>query len=172
MKKKKIDYLYHVTTYRRLETIAEDGLRRGHARAIGAPSYDANAARGIFLTDPEGVFFWHARAEDHAEHGSDDVLEDGSIPVVLRVDVDDLPDEELDEDEAGTKDACADAWISEGPVDPENIEVFDGEAWIQVTDWEELNPELGVEKVDEDDDGEPIYGFPERSKLFPPDLWP
>lgn len=169
---KKREYLYHVTTYRRLEDIAEDGLRRGRARAIGAPSYDANAARGIFLTEAEGVFFWHARAEDHAEHGSDDLLEDGVVPIVLRVDVDDLPDEELEPDEPGSHDARADAWISQGPIEPDTIEAFDGQGWVPVSDWEQIDPSLGVEEIDEDDEGEPIWGFPNRSELFPPELWP
>lgn len=167
--KRKVEYLYHVTTYRRLESIAEEGLRRGHARAIGA-SYDAHANRGIFLTEPDGIFFWFHRAENHAEHGSDDVLEDGVVPVVLRVDIEDLPDEELQSDELGTKDAHHDAWISEGPIDPEDIEVFDGEDWIPITDWEDLDPELGVEQVDQDDEDLPIYGFPKESGLFPKSL--
>lgn len=171
---KKISFLYHVTTYRRLESIAERGLRRGHARAIGAPALDGHAARGIFLTEPEGVFFWHARAEQHAEHGTDDLLEDGVVPIVLRVDARNLPDEELEEDEEGTRDSGGhEAWISDGPIEPEDIEAFDGERWIPIADWEDIDPELGVEVVDQDeDDGEPIYGFPDRSKLFPPELWP
>lgn len=169
---KDTSYVYHVTTYRRLEAIAERGLLRGRARAIGAPSLDSHAAQGIFLTDPEGVFFWHGRAELHAEAGSDDVLEDGVVPVVLRVDVEDVPDDELAPDEEGTRDASADAWIAQGPIESDDIEVFNGKKWVEIADWESVDPILGVEKYDDDDDGEPIYGFRQRSKLFPDELYP
>lgn len=166
------EYLYHVTTYRRLETIADTGLLRGRARAIGAPSHDHHAAKGIFLTEAGGVFFWHSRAEDHANHGSDDVLEDEVVPVVLRVHPDSIPDEEYEQDAEGTRDALSDAWIVQGPIDAEDIDVFDGKDWIPIEAWESIDPMLGVVKVDVDDDGEPIYGFPHDSGLFPPELHP
>lgn len=167
------DYLYHVTTYRRLETIAEHGLLRGRSRAIGASSLDTHADKGIFLTEGGGVYFWHARAEDHANAGSDDLLEDGVIPVVLRIpdDVAAIPDvDELDEDDVGTENAGADAWASNGPIKPADIEVYDGKAWVPVALWETIDVMRALEPVDQDDDGNPIYDFVDDSPLLPPEL--
>lgn len=165
------EYLYHVTTVRRLEAISEDGLVAGRARAIGASAYDSHAKQGIFLTVGEGVFFWHARAEDHAEHGSDDLLEDGVVPVVLRVMAEDI-DGKLIPDEIGTGDAKHDAWIASGPIEPVALEVFDGEEWVSIVEnWDAVDPALGVEEFEEDD-GETFYLFPNESKLFPPELMP
>lgn len=168
------EFLYHVTTYRRLREIAERGLERGRARAIGASAYDDHARRGIFLTSAEGVFFWHSRAEDHAEHGSDDLLEDGVVPVVLRIDERGIPDDRLEGDPIGTHDARADAWIAEGPIDPEYIEVFDGDDWIPIHEWRRIDPHLGVVEEEDPDgeEGEVLYFFPDRSPLLPEELWP
>lgn len=163
------EYLYHVTTWRRLQAIAEDGLALGRGRAIGASAYDSHAQKGIFLTDGEGVFFWHGKAEDHAEHGSDDLLEDGAVPVVLRVMAEDI-NGKLIVDEIGTNDARHEAWISERPIAAVLLEVFDGSDWIAVEDWESVDPGLGVEEFEEDD--ETFYQFPHESGLFPPELKP
>jgi hypothetical protein len=174
MKKDEDDYLYHVTLWNRLEAIAEDGLQRGRSRAIGASAYDAHAARGIFLTDADGVYFWVHRAEDFAEHGADDLLESGSVPVVLRVLVDDLPDEELEQDTAGTRDAHHDAWISVGPIEPDVIQVFDGSEWIDVSEWESVDIEPALkdmatdeERDEEDDPDLHIWVFDNPNPMIP-----
>lgn len=176
------EYVYHVTYYGRLGSIAERGLVPGRARAIGGPAYDAHAKGRIFLTEVDGVFFWHARAEEHAEHQSDDVLEDELIPVVLRVDLDFL-EEDLIEDPLGTRDANHDAWLTSEAIDPDYIEVYDGDEWILVEDWRDIDPEIAIdteiqevddEDEEDEDDGygdEPVelHSFKVDSPLLPPE---
>lgn len=159
------EVLYHVTYWSRLERIAEHGLERGRGRAIGGPAYDTHARRGVFLTELDGVYSWHARAEDHAENGSDNVLEDGLVPVVLR-----MPRAaagELEPDDVGSEDAQAEAFIAHGPIKASALEVYDGKEWVDVANWERVDPADGVEEDEED--GETLYFFPVDSPLIPPE---
>lgn len=169
--RKDTDYLYHVTTYRRLETIAEEGLVRGHARAIGASALDDHARKGIFLTELGGVFFWYSRAEEHAEHGSDDLLEDGAVPVVLRTPWGDELEDALDADEIGSNDAKAAAYIAEQPIDGADLEVFDGKRWIAIDDWEDVDPEVALQDMADEEEEGPIWSFlpAGQEKLLPPE---
>lgn len=171
-----VEWLYHVTTYGRLESIAEDGLRKGLARAIGAPSYDSHAARGIFLTEVDGVFFWMSKAEDHAESGSDKPYEDGLLPVVLRTAVDWLEFEDLIDDNIGTNDALANAWIYPGNIEPGSIELWNGEEWVTIDEWETVDPEegFGEEESEEDDPDMTWRHFVDlmQSPFLPPEAKP
>ena len=170
------DYLYHVTYSGRLPSIAASGLRPGQARAIGAPSYDAHAAKGVFLTAPDGVFFWHGRAETFAEHSSNDFVEDELIPVVLRVEVYDSDD--VERDDAGSRDALAEAVIVKHAIAPGRLEVFDGSGWVDIGDYDSIDFEQAIDaQVQEgefDEYGEPVVHryFKTRSPLFPEELYP
>jgi len=170
------DYLYHVTYYGRLGNIARSGLVPGRARSIGAPSLDSHARGRVFYTDPEGVFFWHSKAEEHAEANSDDVLEDELIPVVLRVDLNAFEDDSLEEDEIGSEDARADAWLVDYEMPPEEIEVFDGSSWIPVEDFDSIDPATAifteVELSSDDDEPVDLHYFKDRSPLMPPEVDP
>lgn len=191
--------LYHVTYASRLPGIYEEGLRPNAPRAIGASAYDAHARDRVFLTEGDGVFFWHSRAEDFAEHASDNPLEDELVPVVLRVDpkcVDYA--NELVDDEIGTRDARADAFFIQAPMEPigaDCLEVFDGEEWVPLgTEDLDLKSAFDVEEPDPpdcDDDcaeddadcqeeyercveeaafAEPTYSFKLRSPFMPPEV--
>ena len=50
--------LYHVTYWRRLDSIDTRGLVVGASRSIGSAGYDAHVKGKIFLTETDGVFFW------------------------------------------------------------------------------------------------------------------
>ena len=173
------DVLYHVTYSGRLESIADRGLRSGQARSIGSAGYDGHAKRGIFLTDADGVFFWHSKAEEFADYHSENVLEDELVPVVLRVDLDGV-EGELEDDELGSKDAgYRDAYIAKGSIAPEFLEVFDGREWLPIEEWDQVNPSLAVVveiEVEEDDDGEEeqwtSVRFKDCSPLLAPELDP
>ena len=172
------DYLFHVTIASRLPSIGASGLRPGRARFIGSLALDDHARKGIFLTEAEGVPFWFDRAELWANDGSDDLLADQFVPVVLRV----LDDEdilgELVEDEVGTDDAMATAWISTNTIIPENLEVFDGAAWVPLSsvldeddDTVSLSESFPLLKalvsVDTDEDGEDVYDLADPAPLLP-----
>lgn len=150
------DWLYHVTYFNRLENISKNGLVPGAVRSIGSRAYDAHAAKGVFLTNMDGVDYWYNKAEAFAEHNSDNVYEDGLVPVVLRIDYDGLVSE-LETDEPGSEDSRQDAYIHRGTIGPEYLEVWTGQGWIPVEDyWGEVDIELALDKEEiESEDGEP-----------------
>jgi len=144
-------YLYHITYASRLPGIEDDGLLADQPRSIGSGAYDSHRGGRVFATEQDGVFFWYARAEEWAEHNSDDLLEDELVPVVLRFS-DGFAESE---DEEGTRDARAQAWIV-SEIPPEEIEVWDGEGWST------LDAELDIESalVDlNDDESDPWWTF-------------
>lgn len=162
--------LYHVTYYNRLEGISEAGLRPGMGRSIGAPAYDAHARKGIFLTEDDGVRFWYSKAEEFANHQSDNPLEDGLVPIVLRIDPAGFTEEELSDDALGTRDAMSGAYIHPIGIDPEYINVWDGSGWISVDDWQDIDIEQAFDREEiEDEDGGPeeYYLFKYHNPLKP-----
>lgn len=170
------DYLYHVTYYNRLASISTRGLRPNQARSIGGEAYDFHRKKRVFLTTGEGVFFWHSRAEAFAEHNSDNILEDGMVPVVLRVLRSTIEeDNDLELDEIGTTDASgSESWmLVNNIILPEDLEVWKSSRWIPIDEWDSIDPEdaLDIER-DEDDPDEALYFFKQRSPLFPPELHP
>lgn len=154
--------LYHVTYSGRLPGISQNGLVPGSARSIGAASYDAHAAKGIFLTEKDGVSFWANRSEDFANNNSDNPYEDGLVPVVLRVSPSGFNDEALIEDELGEHDARSGAYIWPAQIDPEHIEVWDGSSWIDIEDWESIDFSIAFDE-EEIEDGN---GGPETYLMF------
>jgi hypothetical protein len=170
--------LYHVTYASRLPRITEDGLRPNASRSIGASAYDAHARDRVFLTEGDGVDFWHSRAEAFAEHASDNPLEGELVPVVLRVDPDCIDRaNELVNDELGTRDASADAYFIQAPMEPigsDCLEVFDGEDWVPLgtesLDLESAfdvqpNPDFGSDEYGEEPEN--LHYFKRRSPLKP-----
>lgn len=161
------EWLYSVTYFNRLESIAENGLVRHASEAIGVGCNRSHSSGRVFLTHCDGVFFWYSRYQDHAEHRSDDVLEDGLIPVVLR-----LPrvavTHELHEDPHGVRDARHPAWFVEGEILPDEIEVWDGEEWIDIADWEAVDPRLAVNsEEDPDEPGHELHWWDNSEPLRP-----
>jgi hypothetical protein len=157
--------LYHVTFFRNLEGIAEDGLLPAGGGRQGLGNYGwAHKARGVFVSEAGGLIFWLSKAEDWANHRSDRVLDEGYVPVVLRVP---RPRGDLEEDELGAGDAREGAWIL-GGVPPEDVEVWDGRAWLPVGEWERVDPALGV-TVEDDDEGDLQWLKGYDSPLTPPE---
>jgi hypothetical protein len=146
-------YLFHVTVAASLPSIAASGLRSGGGEGLGQ-QYRGHTDRGVFFTEREGVGFWMSRTEQWAEHRSDDPFGEELVPVVLRT----LADFEVERDDPGTRDAAAGCWI--GPaVKAEDLELWDGDAWVPVDEYEGLDLSsaftFGEEPRDEeDDDGE------------------
>lgn len=162
------DPLYHVTHYNRLSDIASDGLQPGRSRSIGGAAYDEHAKGRIFLTEADGVRFWYGKSEDFAEHNSDNPYEEGLVPVVLRVDIAGIVDDELDVDEDGTADSSVDAWMASEGIDPEYIQVYTGKKWVPVDRWEEIDPKDAFDVDENSDDSEdPLYYFKSDSPLLP-----
>jgi len=127
--------LYHVTYHGRLPSIADHGLRPGERRSIGAAFYDRHRKGAIFLTEASGLSFWHERAEEWAHAQADNLIDEGYVPVVLRV-----PDPDCEYDEPGSRDAKHDAYRCLKAIDPKEIELWNGRAWVPVEDYDTLDP--------------------------------
>lgn len=122
----------------------------------------------VFLTEEDGVPYWMNKAEEHAEANSDDVKEDGLVPVVLRV----APgctspriNRHLKPDAIGTRDALADAWTTHKTIDPGCLDVFVGppsDTWEEIDEWERIDPALAFDPQDVPDDEKDEYGEPEH----------
>lgn len=140
---------FHATYVGRLEGISLHGLVLGAPRSIGGAAYDAHAASGVFVTSHAGVPYWYEKAQAFANDQSDDVVADGLVPVMLRVwlDEDDLAEDEV----ANFESVHAYAFISEDAIDSDDIEVWDGEAWIEIDYWEDVDPERGVDWEEDED---------------------
>jgi len=154
-------HAYHVTYYKDLGSIEDSGLSPGGGGAMGRGGYSGHSRGRLFMTEEAGLPFWYGRMEEHANDLSDDPLEDGYVPVVLR-----FPEpEETEVDEPGTQDARAESFYSEEGVDPDDIEIWDGSSWIPLSGWEGVDPSQAFE-VDEYD-GESFHVFRADSPLLP-----
>jgi hypothetical protein len=146
--------LYHVTYYRNLPSIEDEGLEPGHGRGIGGEAYDPHREGGVFLTEASGIRYWYSRAEEFAVDRSDDPLEDELVPVVLRVKATDC-----EEDELGTADAHHPAWKCLEAIPPEEIEVWTGHRWSEDLD---LDPSIAL-----DEDGYFLDTYSYQNPLVP-----
>jgi hypothetical protein len=124
------DYYYHITYVGSLPAIAAKGLRPGSGVTFGK-GYTGHSAGKLFLADWDGVGFWVDRLGQMADNRSDNPVQDGLIPVVLRFPKD--PSVTVDEDVPGTKDSSAGAWTTLQSIPASQLEVWDGAAWIPVT---------------------------------------
>jgi len=161
------EFLYHVTYFSRLERIATQGLLAGQGRSIGAPSYDSHAAKGLFLTEPEGIRFWFGKSENFAEHRSDNPYEDGLVPVVLRIDAASLSDDKMSEDDLGTRDAFNQAYIYKDGIAPDYLEIWDGSSWIPVEDYWDVDTLQAFTVEQDEDSGDDLYWFKNDNPLMP-----
>jgi len=147
------DYLYHITYVGSLPAIAAQGLRPGSGISFGK-GYQGHSSGKLFLAEWDGVGFWVDRLGQMAENRSDTPVQDGLIPVVVRV-----PDgvvSDVEEDTPGTHDSNAGAWTITQTVPPSKLEVYDGATWLPIAsvDHQQLIDEAyeAAEKEMEDDE--------------------
>jgi len=118
-RERKDDYLYHVTTKRRLALIKRNGL------SPNAPSQFENYSeytRGkVFFCEKEGVSFWESKVEDHEEANN----ERPSRVVILRVRRSVLEDK-VQNDGRGTEDSRSPSYYVTEKVPAKVIEVVRG----------------------------------------------
>ena len=155
------DFLYHITYYNRLPSIVSSGLRPNQNRSIGGSAYTAHAQGRIFLTEKDGLSFWADRAEEFANHNSDDIVNDGLIPVVLRIDVNNI--EKIELDEIGKTDAKVDAWMAHHGIPARYINVWTGTNWTTMSNYQNIDLMSAVSNVETEED--PAYDFVAKSPL-------
>lgn len=176
-----VEFLYHVTQVRNLESIAEHGLRSGGSSSFGG-GYEGHARGRLFLAERGGVRCWwgkiEALVEDHNE--GRDILPGLAVPVVLRIES--FHFKKLVDDPLGSRDCPGGrSYYSEGKIiGPRAIEVWNGRQWESLPD---VDPEAvmmayvkSVKIMDEDGnvmrtDEEPEDGWTEV-ELRLPGAWP
>lgn len=154
--------LYHTTYARNLPSIAKHGLRPAAKAALmrAAPGN----IRGVYLSSAEGVPFWFGKLVDWARHDSDNPVEDGMVPVVLRV----TTTCGTVEDAIGSRDAMSDAVVCSRPIVPGAIRVWDGASWVPLS--QEVDQHKGARWVEDEDFDEGGYAEllgPYESPLVP-----
>jgi len=120
--------VFHVTRTTSLDSIAEHGLlpTASHG-SIGGAVYAFHTEDRVFFSAPEGVRYWFDKAWEWADHESDNPVEDGLTPVVLRAQI---TASWLQPDDLGTKDSSAPAfYVERRTVQPWRIEAWTGERW-------------------------------------------
>lgn len=158
-KKSSSDVLYHVTYARNLEGIGAQGLVPGRGSNFGG-AYRGHSSGRVFLCDFRSVKFWIGKLWDMAEANSDTPLEDGLIPVALKVKV--PRGVEIHVDEAGARDSRGGAFYVEDTIPASNIAYWDGFSYSSVSDAdvEDIVEEAKDNSELEDyGDGEIYYDF-------------
>lgn len=125
--------LYHVTYARNLEGIASSGLTPGRSSNFGG-SYTGHSSGRVFLCDFKSVPFWMRRIWDMAEANSDTPLEDGLIPIALKVKIPRGVD--IHQDEPGSRDSRGGAFYVESRLSSSDMAYWDGFSWSAVGDAE------------------------------------
>lgn len=151
--------LYHVTYARNLEGIASSGLNPGRSSNFGG-AYRGHSSGRVFLCDFRSVKYWIHKIWDMAEANSDYPLEDGLIPIALKVKIPRGVD--LHVDEAGSRDSRGEAYFVEESIPASNIMYWDGFSWDSISSayLEDLIDEA-KDNADLEDygDGEIFYDF-------------
>jgi len=178
---------YHATYYGRLPNIAKNGLspRFGGSGAIGQAGHRGHSKGKIFFTNEDGALDWFYKAEYIADVQLGPYQ--NNVPVLLRFYDDALPSDPV-VDPAGEYPA----WFVDDPIEAAFIKVFDGNEWIPVEDWVQVDPTLALSLPnppepddydseeeflqawasfdDEDDEFREYGGFLNTSPLFPKEL--
>jgi hypothetical protein len=126
------NYLYHVTLLRNLDNIATNGLFPG--RSENFPGYAGHARGKVFLTTEPAVSGWIHKVTYSAAMDSDYPVEEGFIPIVLRVPLQQV-EASLHLDELGSRDVPeGDSFYVEDTIRPEELEVYTPTGWVYVDD--------------------------------------
>lgn len=158
------EWAYQVTFLRNLDSISSEGLLPGVGGGIGIGAYSAWSKGKVFFGGPGSVSHWFERFEQHAQDRSDDPLEDGFVPVVMRFPMPEDP--EHDEVAAKETISAQESYYVTDPVDPDDIEVWNGSSWIHVSDWESVD---GSQAFDVDSDVDDETGDESEYRTFKSD---
>jgi len=130
-------WLYHVTFARNLEGIAERGLipySGGGITGGGDPDK-------VFASEAEHVSYWLSKAEQWAYDRSDNLAEDGWVPVVIRFPRTDV--EAIENDEIAVKEDTGEGSYKATTVIPDHMQAWNGKAWVGLYD---VDPHALVDK--------------------------
>lgn len=148
--------VYHVTYYCYLKSISNAGIdfENNSGSNYFKPHLISNSQQGtFFVTNIEGVKHWIGVMEDQATHRSDDIYEDGFIPVILKFRLNQNkyqpdPEKETEFDRKTTR-----------KIPPEGIMVWSGKQWLPIYEWENVNTSYFVDFEDNPDDSEKPFCY-------------
>lgn len=144
---KSID-VYHVTYYANLENIATYGLNfQISNRNYQKPHLVQNSSQGtFFVNNVQGVKYWISTLEDQANDKSDNIYQDGLIPIILKFKLNKNkhlidPFGETDFDRK-----------TKTIIPPQGILAWNAINWIPIQSFESINLNYFVEFSDDPDD--------------------
>ena len=130
-------YVYHITYYRNLDLISDEGLDYTEYGGTNfhKPWLQTHSLKGnFFVTDVQNIRYWVHVLEYQAADKSDHIDNDGLIPVILRFRLNPnkyIPDQhgETPSDQLTTR-----------KIPPFGIQVWNGKQWFPIVDWNNVNP--------------------------------
>jgi hypothetical protein len=153
----KTPVVYHVTFYRNLDSISDIGLDYNE---FGGANFQKthliqNSRNGNFFTpDLKQVANWVDTLTQNANDRSDDIYEDGLIPIVLKFTVNRntfTPDQHSEYPKS---------YYTKKIIHPANIQVWNGSNWVSINDWGSIDLSKFV-------DWEDRYGYYEITNPYP-----
>jgi hypothetical protein len=126
--------VYHVTYYRNLDSISEHGLLPNQQSSIGGIAYDEHRENKIFVCGAGDISYWYELAEEWAGDKSDDPMNDGFLPVILRVSCGDIY-----VDDAAVDDGCDESFYTIEPVGASDLELWVGGRWVPVDQYDGID---------------------------------
>ena len=160
-----MNYVYHVTYLKDLPGIRRKGLRSGSGSTFGG-GYTGYSTGKLFLTSWEGVEFWFNKYAELAEGNSDNLIEDGYIPIVLSTE--DFERADFHKDAPGSRDALAESYYIDYPLTDSILFAYDGSGWEAIDDIDDAGiTDEAVANAEEDTDDGETWLIPNFDFLLP-----
>jgi hypothetical protein len=136
-------FVYHVTYYRNLDSISDDSLNYGDYGGVNFPQtwLSAHSTKGnFFVTNIQDVGHWVHTLEYHAYDKSDNVEEDGLIPIILSFRLN--PNKHLPDEHGDTQSDR----LTDREIPAQGIYVWDGDKWLPISYWQQINIEKFLDR--------------------------
>jgi len=130
--------VYHVTYYRNLDSISDDGLNYGEFGGANFPQawLSAHSSKGnFFVANIRDVGHWVHTLEYHAYDKSDNIEKDGLIPIILsfRLNSNKHISDELGDTQSDRR--------TTREIPAQGIYVWDSIKWLSINYWQQINLE-------------------------------
>lgn len=144
--------VYHITYYRNLDLISDSGLdyeEHGGANFF-KPHLQNNSRLGNFFTnDINQIHNWIDTLDYQANHQSDNIFEDGLIPIILKFNINRNTHNKDQHSE------YPNSYYTKKLIQPQGIQCWNGKNWIPILQWHQINLNDFVDFID--DFGEQYY---------------
>jgi hypothetical protein len=153
------DIVYHATFFKNLEGIAEYGLSWKDSEGANFYAYARHSFGKTFFSHTlDNARFWVSKLEMVGNDTSDNVLEDGLIPIILRFRFNRRPTTDrwqIDKE----SDIGRDDYHTNRIIQPQSIQWWDGKIWKSVDD-QNIDHSLFLEWQNFGDEEYDKYGNP------------